>query len=69
MKSKLSERLKSLRAEKGIAQQKFADDVGLSAGFVAMIETNRKSVSIETLIIFAEYFKVSSDYLIGLRDD
>jgi len=68
MKNKISQRLKLLREERGLSQQKFADEINLSSGFIAMIETNKKAVSCETLILFSEYFGVSSDFLLGLSD-
>jgi len=68
VESELSKRLKLLREERKLPQAKLAEEVGLSAGFIAMIETGKKSVSCDVLIIFAKYFNVSTDYLLGLTD-
>ena len=68
MKSKLSERLKALRNERGISQIKLAEELGLNNITIAKIETGDRSTSIETLIIFAEYFGVTTDYILGLSN-
>jgi len=67
MKSKLAERLKQLRARDNISQAKLAEQINVSLSFIAEIEMNRSSVSIELLITLAEFFNVTSDYLIGLE--
>ena len=67
MKIKLAERLKELREEKGLPQAKLADELGFNKAFIANIEVGKKLVSIPTLIMFAEYFDVTTDYLLGYK--
>ena len=33
------------------------------------IEKGKKTTTIDNLVILAQYFKVSTDYLLGLSDD
>ena len=65
MKSRLPQRLKELRAVKNISQAKLAEAVNISISFVAEIEMGRSSVSTELLIALADFFGVSTDYLLG----
>ena len=68
MRSKLSQRLKQLRKERGISQVKLADALNINNITIAKIETGERSTSIETLIVIAEFFGVSTDYMLGLTD-
>lgn len=65
----LSERLKTLRKEKKITQQKLANLLGVSSGTIAMWETNKREPDFETLNRIADYFGVSTDYLLGRTSD
>jgi len=68
MESKLAERLKLLRAEFGISQARLAELISVSLSFIAHIELDKSSVSTAVLISLAEFFDVSTDYLLGLSD-
>jgi len=65
MKSNLPERLKELRKVHKISQAKLAEALGFAPSFIAEIELGTSSISIETLILLADYFKVTTDYLLG----
>ena len=67
-RSKLSERLKELRTAMGLSQIKLAEAIGVNSVTIAKIETGERSTSIETLIIFAGFFNVTTDYLLGLSN-
>lgn len=59
-------RIKKLRKDKGIAtQEQFADLTGLSPTTIANIEAGRKGTSIDTLMVLADLFDTSIDYLIS----
>ena len=62
------ERLKVLRKEKAVSQQKLSDFLGYRYTAVANYESGRNQPSIDTLIRIAEYFGVTVDYLIGKVD-
>ena len=60
-----SERIASLRKQKGITQQALAESVGLKKQAINMIENSQRACSIEILCALADYFDVSTDYLVG----
>ena len=63
-----AQRLKSLRKEIGLSQEVLAKKLNLYKSTIAKYETEKISPSIEMLIIFAKFFKVSTDYLLGLEE-
>lgn len=64
-----SERLRELRTEKGITQDALATFTGLSHGCIAMLETNKRAPTGSTVVTLAEFFEVTTDYLLGLEDE
>ena len=63
-----AQRLKSLRKEISLSQEALAKKLNLDKSTIAKYETEKISPSIEMLIIFAKFFKVSTDYLLGLEE-
>lgn len=61
-------RLKSLRLEKGDSQGDLGDVIGLSANTISQYENAISKPNVSLLGKFALYFKVSTDYLLGLTD-
>jgi len=59
------DRLKLLRRERGITQQELADAIGISKGGLCYYENTNRAPDITVLEKFADYFKVSADYLLG----
>ena len=65
----LSERLIQLRTEKNILQKDVAIILGLSvAGYQRYEYGTRQPIS-DIIIKLAEYFQVSTDYLLGQSDN
>ncbi|WP_425595529.1 helix-turn-helix domain-containing protein [Priestia flexa] len=62
-------RLATLRKEKGISQYEFADRIGFSRGQVANYEQGKREPDYETLQKIADFFDVSTDYLLGRTDN
>lgn len=62
-------RLKELRKERGITQLKLAMDLGLSQNTVSRYETGEREADYKTLIVLADYFGVSIDYLLERTDE
>ena len=62
-------RLKSLRKEKGISQLKLALDLNISQNSISRYETGEREADYRTLILIADYFNVSIDYLLGRTDN
>lgn len=65
----IGNRIKKLRKESKIKQETLAQAVGIAAGFLSEVENGKKGVSMEVLGKFADYFDVSTDYLLGRSDD
>ena len=57
--------LRSLRMSKGISQQKIADYLGITQQSVNRYEKQKFEPDIGTLILLADYFETTVDYLIG----
>lgn len=62
-------RLKELRKQKGITQIKLATDLNLSQNSISRYEQGVREADYKTLIMFADYFNVSVDYLLERTDD
>ncbi|EAC6601569.1 helix-turn-helix transcriptional regulator [Listeria monocytogenes] len=58
-------RLSELRKKKGISQYKLADELGFSRGQIANYEQGSREPDYSTLLKIAEYFDVTTDYLLG----
>lgn len=65
---KFSKRLKELRAEKEITQDKLAEETGLSQAALALWESGKRVPNALAIITLAKYFGVTADYLLGISD-
>ena len=68
MKDIFAERLKELRQEKDISQETLAKELGVGNGTISLWENGKREPKLSNLILIAEYFGVSIDYLAGLED-
>ena len=62
------DRLKELRLEKGISQNDLGKILNVSKMAISHWESGRSEPSITQLIILANYFEVSVDYLVAKED-
>lgn len=58
-----------LRKERGISQQQVAEAIGISQSTIAKIEIGRNEATASTIRKLADFFGVSSDYILGLSED
>ena len=65
---KLSERLQEQRLKKGKTQQEMADFLGLKLRVYQYYESGGRKPTLENLIVVADFFDVSLDYLVGRKD-
>lgn len=63
-----SKRVFELRTARGLKQVELGAAVGLSYKAISTIESGTRSTTIEKLIALAQFFEVSTDYLLGLKD-
>ena len=62
-------RLKELRKAKNISQLKLALDLNMNQNSISRYETGEHQADYKTLIVFADYFNVSVDYLLERTDN
>lgn len=65
---KLDERIKELRLARGLSQVDLADSLGVTKQSVSNWENSNIQPSIDMLIRLANYFSVSTDYILGMDD-
>lgn len=61
-------RLRFLRSEKGENLEKIAEYLNVSIQTISNYENEKRDMSPDTIIKLAEYFSVSTDYLLGKSD-
>lgn len=61
----LGQKLTALRKDKNLTQQQMADALGMSRGTLGHYEIGRREPDYETLQQFADFFGVTTDYLLG----
>lgn len=57
-------RIKELRIEKGEKQTKISTILGIEQSYYSKLELGKHEISIKDLIRIAEYFNVSTDYIL-----
>lgn len=62
----LNERIRELRGSRGISQIQLAGKLGVTKQSVSNWENDNILPSIEMLVKIANFFEVSTDYLLGL---
>lgn len=68
--AELYDRIASLCSEKGIKPGRMCNDLGISRGNIGDLKAGRiKTLSIKTVTAIADYFSVSTDYLLGNVSD
>ena len=65
MKNKFPQRLRQLRRERGITQQALAQHLHYGSTAITNYETGRNEPSYDNLIQLADFFDVSTDFLLG----
>ncbi|MFR3566956.1 MAG: helix-turn-helix domain-containing protein [Paraclostridium sordellii] len=60
------QRLKDLRIEKNVTQQQVGDFLGVGRATIAGYETKDKHPDFDKLNLLAQFFNVTTDYLIGV---
>lgn len=61
-------RLKELREEKGLSQSQLAKETNLTQAAISLWEDGLRVPTAPSIIVLAQYFKVSTDYLLGVED-
>lgn len=65
---KLAEKLKELRIEKGLSQREVSSALGMTRNAFTNYENGYREPSLDNLKKICQFFNVSADYLLGLKD-
>ena len=61
-------RLKDIREDRDITQKEIADYLHIKQNTYSQYESGKRQLPIEALIALADYYHVSTDYLLGVSD-
>ena len=64
----VGKRLKGLRDNIRLSQKDFGEKIGITQSAVNRYENNQSEASYKTLLLYADYFDVSLDYIYGRTD-
>ena len=59
LRNEIGRKLKQLRREKGLSQEKLAEYVNMSREHISCIERGKNLPTVETLYNFANYFEIN----------
>ncbi|MBQ3603095.1 MAG: helix-turn-helix transcriptional regulator [Clostridia bacterium] len=59
------QRLKDLREDHDLAQKEIADILGIDQRVYSNYETGKREIPTRLLIILADYYNTSTDYILG----
>lgn len=62
------ERIKALREDNDITQNVMANYLNIAQNTYSQYENGKREIPINILVQICKYFKVSSDYILGLTD-
>lgn len=62
------QRLQTLREKRRLSRRTLAELCGLSKNMISLYERGEKAPSVDALINLADFFGVSTDYLIGRKN-
>jgi len=65
----IGNRIRDLRIERNLSQQELADILSVTKVSICGYEIGKRTSSLETFILLADYFGVSTDYLLGRTDN
>lgn len=61
-------RLKDIREDRDITQKEIADYLHIKQNTYSQYESGKRQLPIEALIALANYYHVTTDYLLGVSD-
>lgn len=66
--TKFKERLRDLRKEKELSQIQLAEKLGVDFRTISNWENGVRKPDIDMLVVVAEFFEVSTDFLLGVSN-
>ena len=64
----LGEKIRNLREDKDLNQTQLGNALNMTQRKISYIECNKYEPSLDDIIAFCNYFKVSSDFLLGIPE-
>ncbi len=64
VENSFGQRVKKLRQENGLTQIQLAEKLYISESYIALIEADKRNPSMDIVTKLADYFCVTSDYLV-----
>ncbi|MDE6868865.1 MAG: helix-turn-helix domain-containing protein [Clostridia bacterium] len=64
----IATRLRELRTERKLSQQKLGYETGISSSAIARWELGQAEPTASAIITLAKFFGVTTDYILGLND-
>ena len=61
-------KLKELREENGFTQTQIAEYLNIKQNTYSQYENEKRQLPIDVLIKLSKYYKVTTDYILGLED-
>lgn len=62
-------RLKDIREDRDVTQREIAEYLHIKQNTYSQYETGQRGLPVDILIKLAEYYRTSTDYLLGLTND
>ena len=67
MKTAFGEKVRSLREDADLNQTQLGKALNMTQRKISYIECGKYEPSIEDIVVICNFFKISSDYLIGIK--
>lgn len=64
----MENRIKNIREKRGLIQELLAAELGITQQMLSKYERDSSIIKVDVLKKLAEYFNVTTDYLLGLSD-
>lgn len=68
-KELFGQRLKDARKSAKEKQEELAEILGVKKSQVSEMENGNNSTTVEKVVLICEHYKISADYLLGLKDE
>lgn len=69
-RQEMGRRIRKVRLQNGLSQDKFAESIHISSNFLCELENGKKGMSFDTLCCIADIWHITTDYLLlGITQD
>lgn len=65
----IGDKIRYLRERRNLTQDQLAGDMGLARSSIGMYERNERHPNFELLVKFADYFNVTTDFILGRTEN